>query len=575
VNPDVELPSDSIPAETARLLTPQSVRRAGLFSIPILALLPLLLYITAGYGGHDFKYHATAWLELHDAWSAHEWRFGWSPWAHYGFGEPSFCFYPPLSLVIGAGLSFLMPFRFVPGVVVWLLLITSGLSMYKAAGLFVPQQYRLPAALLYMFNPYLLMTVVIRFAIAEAWSQALLPLVFLYFYVLIAENRLPVLLVSASLLAAGWLSNISAAIGIFYGFGFLAILIAIQRRSIRPLLLAALTQLCGILLAAFRLLPTFAEKSWVSSQSLLIYDFRSFMQLKRVPPPHLMVYLAGVYIALSLALMFPAVRGIVRRDRHWRTPILALLAIAGFAVCFQLPVTTPLWLLLPQFKFILFPYRLLPLLSLGSLLLIYSEGVTRKLRRVAVITLAVFALFPFFSYGRILPSQRFRSIAAAAASWRTGFEGVREYVPVTVPLARAEPPFELLLSRQGPFASASCAPSILASHPDQRILRTTSATPCTLLIRTYYYPFWHAHLENGTSLPIAPTSNGLIQISVPQGSHQVVLSFVPATGTRTIATAISLITAFILLLGSWFTHRRRLLRSLFDLPLPQRRPVNV
>ncbi len=536
--------------------------------IPLLALLPLLLYITIGYGGHDFKYHATAWLALHDAWSAHEWSFGWSPSAHHGFGEPSFCFYPPLSLLIGTGFSFLLPFRFVPGVVVWLLLTISGLSMYKAASRFLAPEYRLTAALLYMFNPYLLMTVVIRFAIAEAWSQALLPLAFLYFYVLIAEDRLPLLFLSATLLAAGWLANISAAIGIFYAFTFLAILIAIRRRSIRPLLLAALAQICAILFAAFRLLPPFAEKSWVSSQSLLIYDFRSFMQLKKVPPPHLMVYLSGVYIALSLALMVPALRAILRRDRQWQTPVLAFLAIAAFAVCFQLPITIPLWAHLPQFKFILFPYRLLPFLALGSLLLIYSEGVTRNLRRIAVTTLAVFALFPFFSYGRLLPMQRFRSIAAAVGSWQTGYEGVREYVPATVPLPRAEPAVELELSKQGPFASSTCAPTLLATHADLRLLRTAGATPCSLVLNTYYYPFWHARLDGNVNLPVAPDLNGLIQIAVPRGTHQVVLSFVPRTQTRTLAAATSLLTALVTLLGSWFIHRRRSLSSLFDVSLP-------
>ncbi len=532
----------------------QSKRRSWL-AIPLLALLPLLLYISIGYGGHDFKYHATAWLALHDAWSAHEWSFGWSPSAHHGFGEPSFCFYPPISLVIGAGLSFLMPFRMVPGVVVWLLLTVSGLSMYKASGYFLAKEYRLTAALLYMFNPYLLMTVVIRFAIAEAWSQALLPLAFLYFYLLIAEDRLTLLFLSATILAVVWLTNIPAAIGIFYVFSFLAILIAIRRKSIRPLLLAALAQTFALLLAAFRLLPTFAEKRWISTQGLLVYDFRSFMQLKRVPPPHLLVYLSGIYIALSLALMVPALRAILRRDRQWRTAILAFVAIAGFAVCFQLPITTPLWAHLPELKFIQFPYRLLPFLTLGSLLLLYSEGAARNLRRVAVIALAVFALFPFFSYSRILPSQRFRCIIDASSSWQTGFEGAPEYVPVTVPLPRAEPSMELELSKQGPFASSACAPAILVSHADQRLFRTTSATPCTLLINTYYYPFWHARMDGNASLPVAPSPNGLIQIAVPQGTHELALSFVPHTRTRTIATATSLL-ALLVLLGIWLTHRR-------------------
>ncbi len=560
--------NDAAPREVRDGGGSRSIERWRLLVIPALALLPMLLYITVGYGGHDFKYHATAWLELHDAWSAHEWRFGWSPWAHYGFGEPSFCFYPPLSLLIGAGLTFLAPFRFVPALVVWLVFTLSGLSMYKASRLFVAPENRLPVALLYMFNPYLLMTVVIRFAIAEAWCQALIPVVFLYFYVLVSEDRLRLTLVCACLLAATWLANISEAIGVFYALNLLALVLAVKKRSIRPLLAAALGQILGLVFAAFQLLPTLEEKPWISSQSLLIYDFRSFMQMRRVPPPHLMVYLSGIYIALSLLFLLPSLRGILRQDRRWGSAVLSLTVLAAFAVCFQLPVTTPLWEKLPQFKYILFPYRLLPLLSLASLLLLYSRGPSRRLQRVGAGSLALFALFPFLSFGRLLPSQRFPSIAAAIASWQTGYEGVREYLPVGVPARRAEPPTELILSKQGSFASAACVPGVLASHPNQKLISIGNPGACTLVLNTYYYPFWKASLGSGAPLPTDASGEGLLRVAVPAGTHQVVLNFLPETHTRRWAAWASLLTLCAALLVSGWRCRGGLPYLLFDTSIP-------
>ncbi len=52
------------------------VRRSPLL-IVALALVPTLLYIVAGYGGEDFYFHAASWLELHQAWSHHEWTLAW------------------------------------------------------------------------------------------------------------------------------------------------------------------------------------------------------------------------------------------------------------------------------------------------------------------------------------------------------------------------------------------------------------------------------------------------------------------------------------------------------------------
>ena len=195
--------------------------------LPVLALLPLLFYSLAGYGGDDYRFHITSWIELHNAWSAHEWTLGWSQWSQYGFGEPRFCFYPPISLLIGSALTFLMPLRLVPATVVWLAVSLGGLTMYMVAGRMLPREQRLNAAILYMFNPYLVLTIVKRFAIAELWVQALLPLTFLCFYVAVSAYRVRAIALFACLLAFGWLTNIPEAIAIFYAFGLLALVLAI------------------------------------------------------------------------------------------------------------------------------------------------------------------------------------------------------------------------------------------------------------------------------------------------------------------------------------------------------------
>ena len=532
--------------------------RKHLLLIPVFALLPLLLYVVLGYGGQDFKYHAASWVELHNAWSAHEWELGWSQWAQFGFGEPRFCFYPPLSFLVGAALSFLLPFKLVPGVIVWLVLTLSGLSMYKAAGSFVRPEHRLFAALFYMFNPYLMMTVIIRYAIAEAWVQAFLPLTFLYVYLALVDRRPWPIGVSALLLAAGWLTNLPEAIGFFYAFGLLALVLAIRERSWKPLAAAAASQGLALALAAFRLLPVLAEKGFVASGNLLIYDFRNTMQLRRTPPPHLVVYASGVFILLALPLLFSAGRQAAKRPGIWRGAMLALLTLAAFAIAFQLPLTIPLWQALPQFRFVLFPYRLLPLLSLALVLLLFAPGVGARIRRLGAACLVLVALFPFLDYGRLLPFQRFHSLQAAAASWQTGFEGVEEYVPASVPSEAALPKEEARRATVGPFADRGCGPALLSANPDRRVVETGSETgsadPCRLTLNTFFYPFWQASLD-GRALAVHSSGEGLLQVEVPGGPHRVTFTFEPRTRTRTVSSLLSLCTLAALLTGLAWARR--------------------
>ena len=287
----------------------------------------------------------------------------------------------------------------------------------------------------------------------------------------------------------------------------------------------------------------------------MLYSLREFMQFTRLRP-HSIVLLCGMFSFTGFALAFLAARQKFSSERSSRPLVACLLTLSAFAFFVQLPLSIPLWHFLPQFQFVLFPFRFLPLLGIGCVFLLFSAGVSPRLRNTGVVLLLVQAVFPFFAFARLLPIQRFPPFAAAVSQWQQGFEGMREYVPSGVPHRRALPEKEQALHAQGPFASTSCDPSLLMTYPDRKVVTTHGNAACTLVLNTFYYPFWKAGLDGHSSLPVRMSPEGLLAVDVPQGLHQVTLRFVPATRARTVSAIASLI-ALLLLLVSLALPRQR------------------
>src|SRR5262249_18868985 len=187
--------------------------------------------------GHDIQLHISAWLD-----AANQWKEGillpwWTEWANYGFGEPRFIFYPPLSWMLGAALGTLLPWTWIPTVFVLIVQTFAGISAFALVRRFVSSySAALLGAAAYAGNPYALLVIYLRSDYGELLAVSFYPLLLLSAFRLCgfpeSDTATRRSLVWFSLLfAAVWLSNAPAGVLASYSLALLFFWAAAAQRT--------------------------------------------------------------------------------------------------------------------------------------------------------------------------------------------------------------------------------------------------------------------------------------------------------------------------------------------------------
>jgi hypothetical protein len=532
--------------------------------------------------GHDFQFHLASWLD-----AAGQWREGilfprWAEWANWGFGEPRFIFYPPASWMLGAGLGSILPWKVAPGAFIWLALVLAGYAMWRFASEYLPREQAAGAAVLYAVNPYHLATVYYRSDFAELLASAIFPLLLWGTLRAIRDGwrSLPKLVFP---FAAIWLSNAPAAVLATYCVALVAFVAFIKQHKPKPLLVCGSGMSAGFGLAAFYILPAAWEQRWVQIDQILTDLLRpdhNFLFAHADNPEFLFFNwkVSTIAMAVILATTISAVF-VARRRKEFPDVWLFLLVLGAGASVMMFPATILLWRWLPKLRFVQFPWRWLgPLDFVFAFFLAAAFG---NAKRRWLCWTATFVLL--FGLGAAIVNDAWwdsEDIPMLKTGIRTGhgYEGTDEYQPlgasrydlpgvngdgdaVTGPPA---PRFEAFSPADpGLVITSGAKVNVERWTSDSRVFSSSSTAPVIVALRLLTYPPWQVVLDGSPIHVDSGPETGQMLISVPAGTHRVVVWFGP-TWDRTVGATISVI--FTLALVAFMLATQRGVIALRDLP---------
>jgi hypothetical protein len=529
----------------------------------VLACLPVVLRRDSC--GDDLQFHLLSWFDTQQSWRLGAAYPHWSPSANYGAGEPRFIFYPPLTWMAGAALGLVLPWNWVPVALLFLLLCGTGLATWVMARRFLPPFPAILAALAAVLCVYPLFTAYARAAFGELAGGIWIPLLLC----LALEDRAPSAqpwrraldgstLPLALVVTGCWLSDAPVGVMGCYLLMAVAVVYALLTRSWFPVTRAAIAGTLGIGLAGIYIVPAAWEQRWVNIQEamgvgdpgLKIENNWLFGHTTHPPMPE---HDAGLHFVSCLALAMLVVtfgaiavvwlrRGISTPAQRSRWIVLACIPVA--VLLLQLPLSQPVWFLLPKLRYLQFPWRWLLVLEapMGIWLAaaVWLSAQAPRWMRIGIT--AIFCTLPLASllYANATcfphtcndderPSKLVAHLRAGAGSW-----GADEYappgandtlVPTGLPDACLADASDANLGIDGSptenprWNPASCIVTASATMRTPEHLRIVmqSARPDVMILRLRTYPAWKIRL-NGASVPTLPTrEDGLIAVPVSPG----------------------------------------------------------
>jgi hypothetical protein len=519
--------------------------------LSLLASLAVLIpfFRLGSASGHDFEFHVASWLDV-----AYQWKHGvlfprWTAWTNYGFGEPRFIFYPPLSWILGAALSLVLPISWVPAAFILLTQTLAGISAFFLLRRLAGKTSACLGAAFYAVNPYALLVSYVRSDFAEQLACAIFPLLLLAALRLtgmLQEEKLKLFAITSFAVpfAAIWLCNAPAGVIASYSIVLLFAWAAITQRSWRIVLRAAGGLALGFGLAGFYLLPAAYEQRWVNIGQALssgLLPAENFLFTRTADVEHTWINWISSFCALALILL--AALTALSSGRFSKNTKLVngsksvwgcLLLLGSAATLMMIRLSNPFWNLLPKVRFVQFPWRWMSIVALVCACFLAAAMERRRGWLWFVLVTALSFPLGYFLVQNTWWDPDEMSTQRAAITSGTGYEGVDEYdplgddhldLPKHAPLAK-------ILPQEADDSSLSTPSGEIQigtwETNDHRVLVESSA-PARVALRLLNYPAWQVTVNGKPVTPVQPDDTDQMLVPVEAGKAEVQVRFVHTT----------------------------------------------
>lgn len=468
----------------------------------------------------------------------------WLMEANGGGGSPVFLFYGPLSYYLTA---LLYPLHTIDPegqvrVVVSMLaaLIACGFSAHLWLRKIMPEAMARTGALLYALQPYLCTIVYLDYGLAQLWAMAWMPLAMLAAEKILRGERQGTWLFAAAIALIAYTRLPTLLMFCAIPVAYVAYLAPANRKLLYTLRVIAGGALGGALAGAY-LLPMALNMRYVSTGHFTTGPLDALGNFG-----HFRTWLGAWLLLLPLAVLYfsapKAKRRLAgsKRRRFWW----AVMACALFLLT---PLSKPLWAALPPLMAIQFPFRwymamLLPAayLAIPWAMRVRDRGLPKKIFWVTLLFIPLLASFrvAFDTTLRDQAERIFQTHYITPPEYHTSWMGIVRDKNEMKNAYYFSPAFLAFLSDQdrampeGYRVEEGIAQLRVAQGPRELRIHANVISPTAhVTLRRFYYP--GVRLTGIPESAVAPSATyGLIALQLPQGEHDIALSWPAYDGER-------------------------------------------
>jgi hypothetical protein len=205
------------------------------------------------------------------------------------------------------------------------------------------------------------------------------------------------------------------------------------------------------------------------------------------------------------------------------------LSILALAIAFMLtPLSTFLWMYLPELRFLQFPWRLTAILAavFALALALTLSRLSFKLTTTVIVSLLATFLLGFSAwhsfYQRCYPEDTVDTRLAIFRSANPGSEPTDEYAPTGADndsLSQANPGYWLAPTAETP------APAGSTPAPAPHLVNLAPSSPTTLILNLRDYPAWQVTNNSSPVTTRLHRSDGLIAIPLATGPARIEITY--------------------------------------------------